>query len=194
MIALPVHGSSAWRVLALIVEEPGALTAEMIADRLHPEPRHVGPFTPASYRAHVEALRAHRDEDAQAARVKAVGVLLHRLQGRGLVEKCAGLRVAPWFEAKVEKRGLHKALLLAQPIGGPKRDLGAHRALIELVRASPGSVRALGAGGGGWRWEAYTDLGEWGVLVTPTRRTATEAGRALVAGSGEPPIIICHEN
>lgn len=49
-------------------------------------------------------------------------------------------------------------------------------AVVELYRgglASPPAGLWVGA-----------DLGEWGVLVTPTRRTATEAGRAVVAVSG----------
>lgn len=182
MVALPRPGTDIWRVLALVVEEPGALTAEMIADRLYPEPAHVGPFTAASYRAHVEALRAHRAEHAQAARVKAVGVLLHRLQQRGLVERCGGIRVAPWFEETAQRRGEVKALRLAMPEADRRqaRELRPHRAVLATVRACPGSVRDVLAEGGGWRREAYADLGDWGVLVTPTRRTATEAGRVLI--------------
>lgn len=186
MIALPRPNTPAFAVLALIVAEPGALTAEILADRLHPEPRHVGPFDAASWAAHVAALRAHRAEAAVAARTKAVATILHRLQQLGLIERCGGVRVAPWFEAMCERRGETKALRLARPETDRRhaRELAAHRELLAKVRSCPGSVRELLAEGGGWRREAYADLGDWGVLVTPTRRTASEAGRALVGGGG----------
>ena len=178
--------NAAGRVLALLVQEPGELTAEAIAARLHPEPVHRGPFTPATYRAHLQALREHRAEDRAAERVRKVAGLLHRLQQQGLVERLKPVHVAAAFERTAARRGDAEALHLSQPDDDGEaraRDLGAHQAVVALVRSAPTSarLRATLAEGGGWRWRVYGELAEWGVLITPARRWPSEKGVALVA-------------
>ena len=180
-------GALGYRVLALVAQLPGELDAEAIAEQLHPEPRHVGPFTAASYAEHRDRLAAHRAPEARAGRVAKVAGVLHRLQQQGLVERCGGVRVAPWFEAMATRRGDSEALRLADcPDEGEERPTArgyeVHVQVLDRVRACPGSVRE--ARPNGWAGEAYADLAAWGVLVTPTRRTATEAGRAAVGSSG----------
>lgn len=196
MIALPTPGTPAFRALALIVAEPGTLDAAALGDLLWPRPVHRAAFTRETYAAHVAALRAWASDDAQAQREHCAATLLHRLQQRGLVERCGRVRVAPWFEAMIARRealtpsrGEVEALRLARP--DPEEDeeqqresdFEAHRIVLREVRACPATVREVLAEGGGWRRAAYADLGAWGVLITPTRRTATKAGIALVKGA-----------
>ena len=178
--------NDAGRLLARLVAEPGELTAEALAELLHPEPRHQGAFSAATYKVHVAALRAHRD--AADKRRTTVSALLHRLQQAGLVEKLQPVRIAPGFERVAAKRGDADALRLAQPDDEgdePRaRDFGAHLIVLDLVRSAPGSaaLRAGLAEGGGWRWKVYGELGDWGVLVTPARRWPSAKGIALVEG------------
>lgn len=184
--------NAAGRILALLVQEPGELTAEAIAARLHPEPVHRGPFTASTYRAHLQALREHRAEDRAAERVRRVAGLLHRLQQQGLIERLKPVHVAAAFERTAARRGDAEALRLAQPDDedgeARTRDLGAHQAVVALVRSAPTSarLRATLAEGGGWRWRVYGELAEWGVLITPARRWPSEKGVALVASWGAP--------
>lgn len=186
-------GTFARRVLELLVAMPGELDAEGIADLLHPAPRHVGPFTSASYQEHRERLVAHRSAEARAARTAKVSATLHRLQQQGLVARRAGLHVAPWFEEMIERRrklvGVRAELdalsLADQPDEDEERPSArsyeAHVAVLARVRACPGSVRA--ARPDGWSAQAYADLAAWGVLATPAKRWPTEQGRELVGGA-----------
>jgi len=178
-------GTLARRVLEHVVALPGELGADDLAALLWPEPRHEGPFTRESYAAHLAALRAHRDEDASAARVRRVSGLLHRLQQQGLLERCDGVRVAEWFVTVAHRRGVFEALRLArvEPDDEEQRGRGfeGHVLLLAAVEEAQGmKVREIRRGG--WAAECYADLCAWGVLVPPTHRTATEKGRALVEG------------
>ena len=180
-------GTLAYRVLSALVAHPGELDAAAIADMVMPEPRHVGPFTAASYVEHLTQLRAWRAREAVEARTAQVGRVLHRLQQQGLVERCRPARVAPWHEGRVARLGEVEALRLAEQVDedeAPRsRGYEAHVAVLDRVRSSPGSVRAVVAGRGGWGDEVYADLVSWGVIEAPRRRWPTPKGVALVEGS-----------
>ncbi len=134
MIAV-TRDNAAGLLLARLVAEPGELTAEALAEVLHPEPRHQGPFTGASYKAHVAALKAHRDAaDKRRAKVSA---LLHRLQQAGLVEKIQPVRIAPGFERVVAKRG-DADELLAEP-AAQVDDRALWRRMVPMVSPDEGA-------------------------------------------------------
>ena len=135
--------NEAGRLLARLVAEPGELTAEALAELLHPEPRHQGAFSAATYKVHVAALRAHRD--AADKRRTTVSALLHRLQQVGLVEKIRQVHVAPGFERVAAKRTaetLHRLQQLAAversgPAGGLEQEAARRGNLDALRLAQP---------------------------------------------------------
>ena len=173
-------GSYAAQVLAEVVRYPGELTVADIAERLHPGPRHSGPFTPASHTAHRAALAEHRaGADERQERVSRIVRELVRL---GLVERRGAPRLAPWTAKVLTERGVDGMLALAHP-RWPQAPAGltAHARMVSEVAKGPLSVRALlGDSPSGDRKRTYQELVGWGVLVAPGQRWPTEKGRALV--------------
>jgi hypothetical protein len=172
-------GSLGFRVLALIVDYPGELDAQAIADHVFPPPRLAGPASYEARRALADAKATHRAESA--ARVSRV---LGRLQAAGLIERRGPPRVAAWFTRTVDRHGLADALHRAHPAWpGRVPRLVAHlRVLGEVVKPT-GAVKY---GAGGVEAQAYRDLVAWGVVVSPSRRFATPKGVALVVAAVSP--------
>ena len=167
------------RVLRLLVAYPGELRAADIAEHLYPRPRRITPYVNAAdYRSwQGEVAEWHTHHTALVSR--AIG----RLQEAGLVERLGRVRVAAWFAEDAKTRGVISALDRANPRWpAPSPPLTGAGFLVHLliggVEKSPGDcVPKSGAG-----QRTYARLVEWGVLVAPSQRVATEKGRALVAG------------
>jgi hypothetical protein len=168
-----------FRVLRLIVENPGDLTAEAIAAHLFPPPKLAGPLSSAeAWRARRRAVEAHK-HDAERRVRRAIDALQ---EGRLVVAHGAPM-VAEWFGEKIERFGLAQAIERAHP-AWPRElpDLAAYRSIVEAATAGPSSAGALlGSNPSGSRKRRYRELCSWGCLVAPSQRVPTEAGVALVS-------------
>ena len=178
MIAPPAPNSPIHAVLATVVTYPGELDTDAIAAHLWPPPKLTLPLTSRdAWIARAAAVAEHR-------RVKAAQVArcLHRLVQAGYVERVGPPRVATWFMARVERWGDVEALARAHPAWPrPAGDLRGHVRMLAEVRVGPPTVRALlGSEPSGARKRAYADLVSWGVIVAPSQRWPTEAGRARI--------------
>lgn len=166
-------------VLRCVVRYPGELDAGQIGVLVLPWPKPADPpSTLEDIRARVAARAAH--EAQVAARVSRC---LGKLVEAGLVEPTAAPRWAPWFADAVRTRGLVDALARAHPRWpGRVPPMPGHvRLLEELGEKGPPSTRALlGAAPSGARKDAYADLCEWGVVVSPRCRWPTARGTAMV--------------
>ncbi len=176
-------GKPAYDVLRLIVECPGEHTAGTLADALDPAPRRTVPFTrddpPAKWAAMV--AEHHRLSHARMAR------LLGKLVEAGLVEKMRPPEASPEFRRNAERFGDDEALRMMHPAfpDRPKDTLAGHLAMLRRVAGEgeevPGSARdLLGPTPSGAQQRIYRELIEWGVLVAPQQRWATEKGLALI--------------
>ena len=224
MIATPRPGSDRFRLLALIVANPGELDAAAIAGVLYPLPALPPPeplkWSPSANKATLAAWKEsiqgrHLAREAErAANVERVLTDIGRLASIGLVEKTNARMpmLSPWFLAKSgtdaealdsalspercdfleveepKKGGKKKPARVAAPT--PVEDRAEMLALIAEVRILPRRAVDLVSVVGIQRevpernvWRAWTRLIEAGVIVPPSYRWATEAGRALVQGA-----------
>jgi hypothetical protein len=168
-----------FRVLRLIVENPGDLTAEAIAAHLFPPPKLAGPLSSAeAWRARRRAVECH-----QRTAERKVRRAIDALQGAGLVVAHGAPMVSEWFTEKIAHWGLPTAIERAHPAWPRKLpDLAAYRSIVEAATAGPSSAGALlGSNPSGSRKRRYRELCGWGVLVAPSQRVPTEAGVVLVS-------------
>lgn len=179
----PRRTSLAGRVLALLSDYDAELRAEDIARHLWPPPRMTAPpvgswdSRRAAFAAMEAAKVAHRD--ATTARASKA---IRRLQGLGYVEDCGAPSLAGWYVEVEAARGPALAMAFAV-LGSAVKVKPAHRALVAELRVGRGvpHVREW-LGVGRQRREAYRDLTGIGVIVMPTQRRLTDAGRAVVEG------------
>jgi hypothetical protein len=168
-----------FRVLRLIVENPGDLTAESIAAHLFPPPKLAGPLSSAeAWRARRRAVECHKRGAERKVR-RAIDAL----QGAGLVVAHGAPMVSEWFSGSIERWTLPTAIERAHPAWPRKLpDLAAYRSIVEAATAGPSSAGALlGSNPSGSRKRRYRELCSWGCLVAPSQRVPTEAGVALVS-------------
>lgn len=182
MLSSPKPGTDTWRVLALIVTEPGEPTSKDIAARVRPAPKRTEPFgSTAEYGEWRRARLVHeKAAEEWASRV------VRRLAEAGLLEKSRKPVLASWFPALVAKHGgdWEFALRKRRP-GITTRDgsVDAHLKMLRKVAEGPTSVAALlGPKPDGWDKRVWADLCQWGVAVPPSRRWATARGIALIEG------------
>jgi hypothetical protein len=167
-----------FRVLRLIVENPGDLTAESIAAHLFPPPKLAGPLSSAeAWRARARAVECHkRGAERQVRRA------IDALQGAGLVVAHGAPMVSEWFCGSIERWTLPTAIERAHPAWPRKLpDLAAYRSIVEAATAGPSSAGALlGSNPSGSRKRRYRELCSWGVLISPSQRVATDAGVSVI--------------
>ncbi len=149
--------NAAGRLLAAVVAAPGELDAEALGQRLWKPP-----LTGTE-----DYLRVRRaiQQDGSAWTKKASN-LLHRLQQQGLIERCRAPLPGP---------------ALGQLGGEGLEDL-AGTLLETLVRHPPPTMHAwVGAAPSGNIQRALKQLAEARLVILPSQRWPTEAGKALVA-------------
>ena len=182
-------GSDAWRVLALVVANPGQLDAravgvELWRPRLLRAPPHatldeLRRFT-AVQRVQVERMRAEVLAHEAEWTSRASG-FFRRLQERGFLERRRPPRVAEgWRRLAAENPG--RAIDEARDADIPG-DLPSLRIdlLADLVSRSPSSLTDwVGATPPGNVQRAVADLVEWGLVVPSSFRWPTEAGIAYI--------------
>lgn len=163
--------SPAFAVLAALVRAEGATAAELAADLLDLPPL-TWQDTTGPHRLEVIRTREHarRVHEARISR------LLGRLQEAGLVETRGKARPSETWRQLVARRGEVEGLRCASCWSVLAGDAGPYLELIRRVESQPGCVGRL-SGQDGAR---YRQLVAWDVLVAPSQREATEAGRALV--------------
>ena len=167
-------GSPGHRVLVALVAL-GDCTADDLAGRLVVLP----PLTPEEARSprRLDLLRERqRQRSEERARISRV---LGRLQEQGLVAARSPARVSGEWMAQAAKRGPVGALRCMSCWRVREDRAAPYLALISRVETQPGCVGALSGQDG----ERYRQLVAWDVIVAPSLRRATAAGRALVEGA-----------
>ena len=156
MIAVTAS-NDAGRALGLVVSQPGRLDAEAIGQLL---------WKP-TIRSTADVLRVRRAIREQGAEwSKRASDLLHRLQQQGLIERQRGPQIGPGYQPGCES-GLEET---------------QGKLLSLLVRKQPSTMREwVGAAPAGNIQRAVAALAEMDLVVLPSMRWPTEAGRALVA-------------
>lgn len=169
-------GSPAFGVLVEIVRRPGELTAADLAERFYPAPRLALPDASLGHLARARAYTAWRETVAthRHRALRRIYRLCGALLRDGYLEE-APAQVAPWVVASAERRGWPEVL----------RSLGlrgrADGGLLSHLLA--GEALDIGTASGSTKRQ-YRALVEAGVVVSPSQRWPTEAGRALVEGAG----------
>ena len=156
MIAVTVS-NDAGRALGLVVSRPGRLDAEAIGQLL---------WKP-TIRSTADVLRVRRAIQQHGAEwSKRASDLLHRLQQQGLIERQRGPQIGPGYQLGCESE-------LEETQG---------KLLSLLVRKQPSTMREwVGTAPAGNVQRAVAALAELELVVLPSMRWPTEAGRALVA-------------
>lgn len=164
-------------VLRCVVQYPGELDAGQIGAMVLPWPKPAHPPTGLEdIRARAVARATH-----EAGAATKVSRALGKLVEAGLVEPTAAPRLAPWFTDTARRHGLDRALERAHPRwpGRVPAMPGHVRLLAEVGGKGPPSTHALlGESPSGARKQAYRDLCDWGVLVSPRCRWPTPKGVA----------------
>ena len=202
--------NDAGRALRLIGELPGEVDAETLGRHMWPLP----PMPTTSWAAYLEwrasvaAVRPRPDivierqkgdwlppvvrpgrlvtvvgpeRTARAAR------LLSRLQERGLVSTAGGPVLAGWAAERASRLGWPRTLAVALHCAIAEVPPAVLRLALRMVEDPPGSVAdLLGPRPSGRRQDTYRRACAIGVVIPPSRRTLTEAGRVLVAGWSTP--------
>lgn len=174
--------NTAGRALALLSVYPAQLDAPALGLLLRPMPRRRSPFASWGDRClWRESCEVHRQESAADA-----SRILEQLRRRKLVEARGAPRLSPEFIARAAGRGTRLALeFFAAGTGVKIRK--RHVALVALADGT-GSFPPYEtiADMGRQMSEAYRELVAIDVLVPPSRRSLTDAGRALVASWSTP--------
>lgn len=185
------------RVLAAIVDRPGQLDAEALAQRLMP-------WTPRPYRTAAEraAVHAARDAHREDARRRVMNALRELARPRvGLIHPARLVRLEEHSAAVYAREGVaglrgpgRLRTRAGALVGTCEEDVpGGHPEAILAVLAegavSPGELAAASGGrcgsgheNGAWR-EAFERLVDDGVVVPARCRWPTEAGVAKVAAA-----------
>ena len=172
----PTPNTYAGKVLTLLVDYPDELDTSQIAKLLEPPPGRTQPFTgPADLRKWV----AYREECIAAARNRASNAL-ENLKRLGLVSPRGPARLSPSFLECQQKRGVHGALAFFALAYGKKVVLRHHALTIRFLESTGFALPVASVGTGRAPRDAYADLVEWGVVVPPSYRSASEAGIELV--------------
>jgi hypothetical protein len=121
-----------FRVLRLIVENPGDLTAEAIAAHLFPPPKLAGPLSSAqAWRARARVIECYRRVHERKVR-RAIDAL----QRARLVVAHGAPMVSEWFTEKIARWTLPTAIERAHPAWPRKLpDLAAYRSIVEAATA-----------------------------------------------------------
>ena len=176
--------NTAGRALALLSVYPGQLDAPALGLLLRPMPRRRSPFASWGDRClWRESCEIHRQESAADA-----SRILEQLRRRKLVEARGVPRLSPEFRAKAADRGVRLALEFAAAGVSPRVKIRRRHLSLVALADGTGSLPPYEtiAGMGRQMSEAYRELVAIDVLVPPSRRSLTEAGRALVAGWSTP--------
>ena len=208
MIATPKPGSDLWRVLALVVANDGQLDAGAIAATLRPykavEPAPPLVWSPVGASAAYSAWRASIQGRHQARATHEreatewASTCLQRLTSIRLLvpARSRAPELSAWFLDMSKEHGYGEALYRALNAGesdclddmaetdDDAEDFADALAMVEQVRNGPASTGVLLGDGSGEVRRCYTRLIEAGVVVPPSYRWATEAGRELIAKGG----------
>lgn len=209
MIATPKPGSDRFRLLALIVAYPGELgTAELAAHlwppaKIAPKSLHdtrcvhcawpppksptgkPWPAEPPASMSRAPCMKCAAKEAEKAAQAK-VSAMLRQLGTKGLICACGPPVLSGWFSGRMRSRGVAEALRRSHPAWpGKVPPLEQHISMVWRVTEQPPTVAdLLGKRPNGAAKQVYRDLCAWGVVVPPSYRWATEAGRELIAKGG----------
>ena len=199
---LPRPGTLRWRILAWLCRNDSG-TAGELADAVNPPPRFPGPVRDGEdYRNRQRVRAEHRATSRDAVRRE-----LSALQRRGLLETSGPVRLEDWALKAWREQGAPSVLrhvwdtgLTGEHFDGdadpddmqgeesPGSDLGLASRLIQELAAKPMTRAALCRAVTGKRKEsgaferAYARLADRGILVPPSLRRPSDAGRELVAG------------
>lgn len=172
----PTPSTYAGRVLALLVEYPDELDTAQIAKLLEPPPGRTHPFKgPEDRRKWVN----YREECITAARNRASNAL-ENLKRLGLISPRGPARLSPAFLECQQKRGVRGALAFFALAYGKKVVVRHHALTIRFLDSTGYALPVASVGTGRAPRDAYADLVEWGVVVPPSYRVASEAGVELV--------------